>query len=105
MKLKSNLKHRHVKNRVTGISYTPPQLAKIYGFPSGYDGTGKNVAVIELGGAYNQDNLNTYFTSLGLKVKPVIFHSIQGAQNISDGPDGADHGSNAYHPRPERTRQ
>ena len=90
MKLHSNIKFRHVTNRTTGTSYTPPQLAKIYGFPTGYTGTGKNVAVIELGGAYNQANLNTYFASLGLTVKPVIFHSIQGATNTSDGPNGAD---------------
>ena len=90
MKLKSNLKRRHAQNRATGTSYTPTQLAKIYGFPTGYDGTGKNVAVIELGGAYNQANLDTYFKSLGLTVKPVKFHSIQGAGNVSDGPNGAD---------------
>ena len=89
-KLKSNLKHRHSQNRATSTSYTPPQLAKIYGFPAGYDGTGKNVAVIELGGAYNQANLNSYFKSLGLTVKPVIFHSVQGGTNTSDGPNGAD---------------
>ena len=90
MKLKNNLKRRHAKNLTTGTSYTPPQLAKIYGCPTNYTGTGKSVAVIELGGAYNQTNLDTYFKSLGLTVKPVIFHSIQGAQNTSDGPDGAD---------------
>jgi kumamolisin len=90
MKLRSYLKHGRFKNHTTGTNYTPKQLAAFYGFPPGSTGTGKKVAVIELGGAYNQADLDTYFKSLGLTVKPVLFHSIQGAKNTSDGPDGAD---------------
>ena len=47
-------------------SYTPPELAKIYAFPEEADGTGQTIAVIELGGGFDQADLDTYFTGLGL---------------------------------------
>lgn len=81
MQLRAYIKHRHFKHNTTGVSYTPKQLAAFYGFPKGFDGSGKNVAVIELGGSYSQPDLDAYFHSLGLTVKPVIFHSIDGAKN------------------------
>lgn len=83
------IRHRHFRHHTGGVSYTPTQIAKLLGVPAGA-GSGRKIAVIELGGAYNQKDLDAYFAGLGLKVKPVVFHSIQGAQNISDGPDGAD---------------
>lgn len=72
------------------VSYTPRQLAAYYGFPTGFDGQGTKVAVIELGGGYVQSDLDKYFTSLGLKVKPVVFHSIDGAKNSPGNPNGPD---------------
>lgn len=72
------------------VSYTPKQLAAFYGFPTNADGYGTKVAVIELGGGYVQADLDKYFTSLGLTVKPVIFHSIDGATNAPGDPNGAD---------------
>jgi len=90
MKCRSYLKHARFRFAVSGQQFTPKQLASFYGFPSGADGTGKNVAVIELGGGYVQSDLDSYFKSLGLSVKPVIFHSIEGAQNAPGDPNGAD---------------
>lgn len=83
------LRHRRIKHNTAGVSYLPPQIAAFLGM-SASAGTGMKLAVIELGGAYNQADLDAYFKSLGLKVKPVVFHSIDGAENTSDGPDGAD---------------
>lgn len=87
---KSYIKHRHFKHNTAGVSYTPKQLAGIYGFPKGYDGTGQKVAVIELGGGYVQADLDKYFHSLGLTVKPVIFVGVSGAKNTPGDPNGAD---------------
>jgi kumamolisin len=84
MKFHTNIKFRSFRHNTAGTSYTPKQLASIYSYPPNANGTGKNVAVIELGGAYSQTDLNSYFKSLGLTVKPVVFHSIQGAQNTPD---------------------
>lgn len=83
------LKHRRFRARTAG-GFSPTQLADLYGFPPGTTGKGRRIGVIELGGAYSQADLDAYFHSLGLSVAPVVFHSIQGAGNVSDGPNGAD---------------
>ncbi len=36
------------------VSYTPPQVAQLYQFPAGTDGTGQMVAIIELGGGFSR---------------------------------------------------
>ena len=71
-------------------SYTPKQLAAYYGFPTNATGVGTKVAVIELGGGYVQSDLDKYFASLGVSVKPVVFHGIDGANNAPGDPNGAD---------------
>jgi kumamolisin len=83
-------KGTHINFLLSGTNYTPKQLAAFYGFPSNATGTGKKAAVIELGGGYVQADLDTYFKSLGLTVKPVIFHGINGGQNSPGDPNGAD---------------
>src|SRR5664279_3716440 len=42
-------------------SFTPPQIAAAYAFPTGVDGTGQTIALIELGGGYTTSDINTYF--------------------------------------------
>src|SRR5581483_749450 len=54
------------------VGYTPPQLAHLYDFPSGLDGTGECIALIELGGGYNDQDLTTYFGQLGVPSPQVI---------------------------------
>jgi kumamolisin len=90
LKLRPYFKHNRFKHSTGGVNYTPKQLAAFYGFPGAYTGVGKNVAVIELGGGYVQSDLDTYFKSLGLAVKPVSFHSIDSATNAPGDPNGAD---------------
>lgn len=83
--------HRHPRFRGAAAlqSYTPKQLAFLYSFPSGATGAGKKCAVIELGGDFKQADLDSYFKSLGLSVKPVVPHLVAGAKRVSD-PQGAD---------------
>ncbi len=90
MAFRNYLKHRHFRHNTAGVSYTPKQLAAIYGFPKGFDGTGRSVAVIELGGGLNQAALDSYFQVQGQTVKHVIVHSVDGAQNAPGDPNGAD---------------
>ena len=47
------------------VSYTPPQVAELYQFPAGTDGTGQTIAIIELGGGFGQSDLDSYFSGLG----------------------------------------
>jgi kumamolisin len=71
--------------------YTPVELGRIYGFPSGTDGTGQSIAIIELGGGFQQAELDTYFAGLGLKPPPVTAVGVDGGRNKPErNPDGAD---------------
>jgi kumamolisin len=73
------------------ISYTPPQVAGIYQFPAGTDGTGQTIGIIELGGGFAQSDLNTYFSGLGLATPSVTAVGVDGATNVPDqDPQGAD---------------
>jgi len=62
------------------VSYTPVQLADIYGMPEA-DGTGQTVAIIELGGGFGQSDLDTYFGGLGLTSPTVTAVGVDGASN------------------------
>jgi len=74
-----------------GVSYTPPQVAALYDFPAGLDGTGETVAIIELGGGYAPGDLRAYFASLGIPVPQVISYPVDGASNAPTGdPNGPD---------------
>ena len=52
------------------MSYTPPQVAALYDFPTGVDGTGECIALIELGGGYNTTDLSSYWSQLKLTETP-----------------------------------
>ncbi|MET3719136.1 MULTISPECIES: S53 family peptidase [unclassified Arthrobacter] len=75
----------------TGTSYTPPELARIYNFPAGADGSGQVVAIIELGGGFGQADLDAYFGGLGIPGPKVTAVSVDGAVNQpGQDPTGAD---------------
>ncbi len=79
-----------VRAEQVSTSFTPVQLATIYGMPQA-DGTGQVIAIIELGGGFKQSDLKTYFTGLGLKTPKVTAVGVDGASNAPEGnPDGAD---------------
>ncbi len=72
-------------------SYTPPQVAALYQFPAGTDGTGQTIAIIELGGGFGSSDLDPYFAGLGLPVPSVTAASVDGAVNQpGQDPNGAD---------------
>jgi len=54
------------------VTYTPPQLGQLYGFPAGTDGSGVTVAIIELGGGYRSADLAQYFKGLGIAKAPAV---------------------------------
>jgi kumamolisin len=72
-------------------SYTPPQVATLYQFPAGTDGTGQTIAIVELGGGFGSSDLDPYFAGLGLPVPSVTAASVDGAVNQpGKDPNGAD---------------
>ncbi len=74
------------------VSYTPPEVASLYQFPEGTDGTGQTVAIIELGGGFATTDLTTYFGSLGIATPSVTAVGVDGASNV---PGQAPHGADA----------
>ncbi len=64
-----------------GGSFTPPEIAQLYNFPSGVNGKGQCIAIIELGGGYRASDLNTYFAQLGITAPKIKSISVDGGHN------------------------
>ena len=80
-----------VAQAAVNTSYTPPQIARLYQFPTNLTGAGQTVAIIELGGGYKAADLQSYFTGLGVKTPQVTAVSVDGAKNAPAGdPNSAD---------------
>ncbi len=77
--------------RAGAASFTPVQLAALYGFPPG-DGKGECIALIELGGGYRPQDIEAYFTGLALSAPAVTTVSVDHGTNqptgTPNGPDG-----------------
>jgi kumamolisin len=73
------------------VSYTPTQIAELYGFPDG-SGEGECVGLIELGGGFRPADLDTYFSGLGVGSPSVVAVSVDHGKNSptgdGNGPDG-----------------
>jgi kumamolisin len=67
-------------------SFDAPQVASLYSFPTGVDGTGQTIAILELGGGYHTADLDAYFTRLGLKTPQVTSVSVDHGRNQPGNP-------------------
>lgn len=82
---------RFADPNASAASYTPPQLGTIYNFPPETDGSGQTVAIIELGGGFEQSDLDTYFVAIGVGSPRVSAVGVDGAKNQpGQDPQGAD---------------
>ena len=73
-----------------GITFTPAQVARLYDFPEG-TGQGQTIGIIELGGGFRTEDLQAYFSELGIPVPSVSAVSVDGGQNAPTGdPRSAD---------------
>lgn len=70
--------------------FNPPQVAQLYNYPTGADGSGETVGILELGGGYNTSDIDTYFQGLGLTPPTVVAVSVDGGTNAPGNPNGAD---------------
>jgi kumamolisin len=62
-------------------SYTPPQVAAAYSFPTGVNASAQTAAILELGGGFSQADLDTYFKGLGVTAPTVSAVSVDGGTN------------------------
>jgi kumamolisin len=67
-------------------SYTALSVAQLYDFPTGLDGTGECIAILEFGGGYNTSDLTTYFTQLGIATPSVSNVAVDGVSNSPGDP-------------------
>ncbi len=86
-----------IKKKVPGTNFTPLQVADLYKFPTGLDGSGQCIGVIALndintttnqvtGAGYSASDLESFFSNLNLPVPQVVAISIDGGAN-TPGPD------------------
>lgn len=82
---------RRIQAQAAGASYTPPQIAQLYNYPTTGNGAGQCIALIELGGGFKQKDLKTYFKQLNIPLPKVTAISVDKGHNHPAGtPDSAD---------------
>jgi kumamolisin len=81
---------RRITTHTADVSYTPPQLARLYDFPNSGNGAGQCIAIIELGGGSRPADIQAYFSGLGITPPTVISVSVDDGANTPTTPDGAD---------------
>lgn len=74
-------KERLAPQQAALATYTPPQVAQLYNFPTDINGSGQTIGIIELGGGYSTSDLQTYFSGLGVNEPNVTAVSVDGGQN------------------------
>jgi kumamolisin len=67
--------------RASNISYTPAQVARLYGFPADTNCAGQTIGLIELGGGYRPADINEYFQGLGMRAPTVKSVTVDHAHN------------------------
>ncbi len=76
-------------------TFTPPQVAQVYAFPSAPSGTsagaGQTIGIIELGGGYNPADLTTYFSQTIRITPPTVTDvTLDGGANDPTNANSAD---------------
>jgi kumamolisin len=66
-------------------SFSPPQLARLYNFPTGVNGAGQTIGILELGGGYEPTDLSKYFSELSVPEPTITAVSVDGGQNQPGG--------------------
>ncbi len=85
---------RHLKRPAAGAApfqgYLPTQVAAFYNFPTGLDGSGQTVGIIELGGGYRPADLAAYAQQVGVAAPTVNAVSVDQGRNAPSTPQSAD---------------
>lgn len=76
---------------VPSSGYNPADVANAYNFPKGTTGAGQNIAIVELGGGYNQKDIDAYAKKHNLPALNITSVGVDGAKNKPENnPNGAD---------------
>ena len=72
-------------------TFTPPQVAQAYSFPTTGNGAGQTIGIIELGGGYNQADISNYFSqTIGTTAPNVTAVTLDGGTNDPTSANSAD---------------
>jgi len=64
------------------VPMTAVQMASYYdNYPAGLDGTGQCIGIIELGGGYFIQDINSYFAQLGMNTPKIVAVPVSGGSN------------------------
>jgi kumamolisin len=69
-------------------SYFPTEVAELYDFPKGLDGSGETIAIVEFGGGYYRSDIDEYFRLQNIPV-PSIVCEPPGTGLLSSAPEAA----------------
>ena len=70
--------------------FTPTKVAQLYNFPTGVDGSGQVIGIIELGGGYRTSDLAAYFKQIGVTAPKVTTVSVDNGKNAPTTAQSAD---------------
>jgi len=74
-----------MRDSVAGPSFSTTEVTRLYNFPRDLDGTGQCIGLVELGGGYQEADLQAYMTGLGLPLPTITSVSVDGARNSPGG--------------------
>lgn len=79
-------------NASRALTFDPREVAERYGFPPDLDGAGQTIALVELGGGYDEGQVAAYFARRGVKrTGKLVAVPVSGSDNAPDGdPNGSD---------------
>lgn len=63
----------------------PAQVATLYSFPTGVDGAGQTIGIIELGGGYTDADLDAYFAKVGVYRPQIVAVPVDKGGNAPGG--------------------
>ena len=81
---------RVASSRATNISYTPVQVAQLYGFPPAARANGQTIGIIELGGGYRAKDIAAYFKKLAMPAPIVVAVAVDKGKNAPTTASSAD---------------
>jgi kumamolisin len=89
-----HIRYRGARNgfgsRSANLTYTPAQVAKLYGLPPEANGKGQTIGLIELGGGYRTTDIREYFQLLGSQPPQVKSVSVNHGHNRPTMPHSLD---------------
>jgi kumamolisin len=67
------------------VPVTPPQVARLYGFPVSTNASSETIGILEFDGGYEPSDVQLFYNSVGVPLPPIADVSINGVTNNPNG--------------------